>query len=54
MHEEYFMQRLRQELKRAEQCSDAAQRLIHLEACRHYCNLLGLPQSAMEPKEKAG
>jgi hypothetical protein len=42
MNKRYFEQRLIEELKRAEESSDPGRRAAHLEACRHYRNLLEL------------
>ncbi|MEO5773946.1 MAG: hypothetical protein ABIQ32_07500 [Sphingomicrobium sp.] len=53
MHEDYFLHRLHQEMKRAEECNDPAERLAHLEACRHYCKLLGLDHDALHSEEQS-
>ena len=40
MFDLYFTVRLLEELRRAERAGDSLERLVHLQACRHYQSLL--------------
>ena len=40
MYEEYFLQRLLQELELAQQCEDPVHRCVHEQACEYYRTLL--------------
>jgi hypothetical protein len=43
LYELYFVGRLLEELALAEECGDAEERAIHLQACRYYRDLLTSP-----------
>jgi len=43
MNERYFARRLAVELQLADTAPSAAERAVHLDACRHLSVLLGLP-----------
>ena len=57
MFDLYFTIRLLQELRCADEATDCVERLAHLEACRHYEQLLTMlevSQSLAEPPADAG
>ena len=50
MYEEYFLQRLLEELELAQQCEDPVRRCVHEQACEYYRTLL----RSIEPANLAG
>jgi hypothetical protein len=50
VYEEYFLQRLLEELELAQQCEDPVHRRVHEQACEHYRRLL----RAIPPAQLAG
>lgn len=44
MYDLYFTLRLLEEMKRADEAPDSLERLVHLQACRHYRSLLSVSE----------
>ena len=44
MYDLYFTLRLLEELKRADEARDSVERMVHLQACRYYRNLLSVSE----------
>ena len=57
MYDLYFTIRLLQELRCADEAADSVERLVHLQACRHYERLLTMLELSgllAEPADDGG
>ena len=52
MYDLYFTVRLLEELRRAERARGTLERLVHLQACRHYQSLLTVLEMSRDAKRR--